>query len=520
MVGTASYGISRPDVCAAFPGRPSCPNVGFSYTLNTSSLGVGAHTLTVTAVDSDVPTDSGSASVPFSVAAIPPTLAIDSPTPSSNVSGVVMVSGWAIDYRATIGTVQVQVDGVTVGTATYGSSRPDVCSGYSSPGCPNVGFTYALNTTTMTSGSHTIKVVATDTETSPQSSSLSRTVTVTSQPPAIYTDSPSSGAIVSGTVPVSGWAIDNLLAPGTAIANIDVLMDGVRVGSATYGVSRPDVCAAYPGRPSCPNVGFSYLLNTTPYIGGSHTLTVKATDSDTTPDSASWAIPITVADWSYVAIDSPAPSSTVSGMVTVSGWAIDNSSKVTSVQVQVDGVTVGAATYGIARPDVCAVYSAPPSCPNVGYTYALNLASFTPGIHTITVVASSSSGSNSAARIINISATTPSVYIDSPSPGAVVSGTVPVTGWAIDGPLGRGTRTSTIAVLVDGVPVGTTIYGQRASDVCAPHAGRPSCPKATFSYGLDTTTLTSGSHTLTVKAVDGDSTTDLNSWAIPITILK
>ena len=61
---------------------------------------------------------------------------------------------------------------------------------------------------------------------------------------------------------VSGWAVDNASAVGTAISSVQVKVDGSVVGTATYGISRPDVCAVYPGRPGCPNVGYSYSLNT------------------------------------------------------------------------------------------------------------------------------------------------------------------------------------------------------------------------------------------------------------------
>jgi hypothetical protein len=91
---------------------------------------------------------------------------------------------------------------------------------------------------------------------------------------------------------VAGWAVDNMSSVGTAIASVQVKIDGVVVGTATYGTSRPDVCTAYPGRPGCPNVGFTYLLNAEALTPGSHTLTVIATDTDGTPDSGSSSITI------------------------------------------------------------------------------------------------------------------------------------------------------------------------------------------------------------------------------------
>ena len=86
---------------------------------------------------------------------------------------------------------------------------------------------------------------------------------------------------MNGVVTISGWALDNTSYVGSAIGSVVVKVDGAVVGNASYGVSRPDVCAAYPGRANCPNVGYSYQLNTNGLATGSHTITVSATDTDT-----------------------------------------------------------------------------------------------------------------------------------------------------------------------------------------------------------------------------------------------
>ena len=133
-------------------------------------------------------------------------------------------------------------------------------------------------------------------------------------------DSPTAGASVSGTVTVVGWAIDNKAAVGTAINTIQVLVDGSAVGTATYGISRSDVCTAYPNRPGCPDVGYSYQLNTGTLTPGSHTITVSATNSDATPLTGSANVAVTVgapAGPPSVVIDSPTSGASVSGTVTV-----------------------------------------------------------------------------------------------------------------------------------------------------------------------------------------------------------
>jgi hypothetical protein len=90
-------------------------------------------------------------------------------------------------------------------------------------------------------------------------------------PAAGSADVPASGDILSGNTTVAGWAWAL-----TGVANVDVFVDGNRVGSATYGGNRSDIPVAFPGAPS--NVGFQYSLATTAFSNGSHTVVTKATD--------------------------------------------------------------------------------------------------------------------------------------------------------------------------------------------------------------------------------------------------
>jgi hypothetical protein len=99
--------------------------------------------------------------------------------------------------------------------------------------------------------------------------------------PSISIDAPAPGALVSGVATISGWAIDNTATVGSAIGAAQVRVDGAAVGTATYGITREDVCAAYPGRAGCPNVGFTYALDTTSLAAGSHIITVSAFNTET-----------------------------------------------------------------------------------------------------------------------------------------------------------------------------------------------------------------------------------------------
>jgi hypothetical protein len=461
-----------------------------------------------------------------------PSIYIDSLASAATISGSTTVSGWAIDNTSTVGpaisSVQIQVDGSTAGTAAYGANRADVCTAYPGrAGCPNVGFSYQLNAAALGAGSHTITAIATAADGSTGSYSMTVKV-LAAPPPSVYIDSLAPGATVTGTVTVSGWAIDNITTIGTAISKVQILVDGSAVGSATYGGSRSDVCTVYPGRVGCPNVGFTYQLNTASLSSGSHTLTAIANDTNSTPESGSYSMIVKVGPQPLpsVYIDSLASGATVSGTVTISGWAIDSVTTVGSaigqVQIQVDGSTVGSATFGGSRSDVCAAYPGRPGCPNVGFTYQLNTGSLSAGTHAITAVATDTdstpdSGSYSIAVKV-LGPSLPSVSIDSPASGATISGTATISGWAIDNTTSIGTAINSVRVVVDGATVGAATYGGIRSDVCTAYPGRVGCPNVGFTYQLNTTSLSAGTHTITVVASDSDSPPDSGSNSVTVKV--
>ncbi len=92
--------------------------------------------------------------------------------------------------------------------------------------------------------------------------------------PMGHVDVPTQDATVSGMVDVSGWAIDD-----RSVANVEIRLDGVRVGQGRQGLPREGVAHDYPGLPTAPNSGFVCQLDTRSYANGSHVLEVWATDA-------------------------------------------------------------------------------------------------------------------------------------------------------------------------------------------------------------------------------------------------
>jgi Bacterial Ig domain len=87
---------------------------------------------------------------------------VDQPTANATLSGSVTISGWAFDNVALAG-VSIYVDSVAMGNAVTGASRPDVANAYPHVAPANCGWSYALDTTKLANGPHTIVVHAIDT---------------------------------------------------------------------------------------------------------------------------------------------------------------------------------------------------------------------------------------------------------------------------------------------------------------------------------------------------------------------
>lgn len=88
---------------------------------------------------------------------------LDSPAPDATITGAVPVWGWALDNLG-VASIALRVDGGALVPLSYGSARADVClvwPGYS--GCPSVGYSGTLDTSTLTPCAHLLEVVATDT---------------------------------------------------------------------------------------------------------------------------------------------------------------------------------------------------------------------------------------------------------------------------------------------------------------------------------------------------------------------
>jgi hypothetical protein len=296
---------------------------------------------TVTSPDATFTTEASSGDT------TPPTVSITAPVNGATVFGTVMVSADAADDVA-VASVQFQLDGNNLGAAV--TAAP---------------YNFSWDTTTSTTGNHTLTALATDTSGN-AATSAGVTVTVNNNdvtPPSVSITSPANDATVSGTITVSATAADNV-----GVASVQLQVDGANVGAA-------DTSAPY-----------NFSWNTTSVSNASHTLTAVAKDAaGNTTTSAGVKVTVNNSDTTppTVSITSPANNATVNGTVTVSANASDNVA-VASVQLQVDGNNVG---------------SADTSSP---YNFSWVTTNYANGSHTLVAIAKDSAGNSALSSTVNV----------------------------------------------------------------------------------------------------------------------
>jgi len=343
------------------------------------------------------------------------------------------------------------------------------------------------------------------------------------------------GATVQEPFVIGGWAFVNAV-PLTTAAVIDSHVDAVHVwafptsggppvfvGTAAVRLYRPDVGAAF----GLEGVASGFQISVGSLPSGTYWLTFYAHNSVSGQFDDSQAVLVTVHQaLPTITVETPSPNANVRSPFAIGGWAIDpvgpaGGPGIDAVHVwayPVSGappVFIGAASYGVSRPDVAAAFGSRFTAS--GFTIT---ASLPPGGYTLAIFARSLATLQFAAQTVPVAVlgSDPRMNVDIPSPGAV-GGVFPVSGWAVD--LGAGSGAGVDAVHIWAFPatgaapvfVGVATFGARP-DVGAVFGSQFTNSGFTFGAVL----LTSGTYDLVVYAHSTVTGTFNDARVIRITV--
>jgi len=315
-----------------------------------------------------------------------------------------------------------------------------------------------------TPGRYTVSLTVTDNLGENDPTPATRTITVD---PAGFTaaiTSPPAGATVNGTQTV-GMSV----AGGTAPFTYTLRVDSTQVFTTTSSATSQ-----------------SYGWNTATVPDGSHTLTLTVRDG--TGATATASRTVTVANSSgalRVAMTTPTPDQTVSGVVWVNVW-VEGAVGPFSYTLTAAGATVGSTTSSATHVTIPWDTTRTPNGPQT---------------LTATVTTSTRTGSSSVNVTVQNGGSPPppgpglSAAITAPAAGATVSGTTTVTMTASNAAPGN----ITYRLTIDGAVVSVQ-----------------STSSTTVTYAWDTRTYGDGSHTLGLTVTDSTSATASASRTVTV----
>jgi hypothetical protein len=232
-----------------------------------------------------------------------------------------------------------------------------------------------------------------DASNSPQKVNVYLNIKNTSQDQPPFGDfaTPDNNSIVYGSIPVTGWVLDDVEVMSVKIYNgNNYFGDAVFVKGA-----RPDVEQAYPGYPKNYRAGWGYMLltNFLPNQGnGTYVINAKAVDSagkQVTLGSKTIKADNANAVKPFGAIDTPAQGGSASGSSFANwGWALTPQPKQipidgSTINVYVDGVKLGHPTYNRYRSDIATLLPGYANSNGAVGLFYLDTTAWENGVHTI-----------------------------------------------------------------------------------------------------------------------------------------
>ena len=236
--------------------------------------------------------------------------------------------------------------------------------------------------------------------------------------PVGFVDTPADGRTgVTGAVPFTGWAVDDVEVVSVALCRQQAIGETVSANPVCGGVAevflgwatfidgaRPDVASLYPQSPLNTRAGWGFMLLTNMLPGngnGTFAFSVWAQDREgrssllgtrtMTCNNAQATLP-------FGAIDTPLQGGLASGTAFVNfGWALTPQPKTipadgSTITVLVDGVAVGNASYNHFRSDIAGLFPGRNNSTGAVGFRILDTSGLTDGLHTISWIVTDDHG--------------------------------------------------------------------------------------------------------------------------------
>ncbi|MGG4451228.1 Ig-like domain-containing protein [Brevibacillus porteri] len=284
-------------------------------------------------------------------------------------------------------------------------------------------------------------------------------------------DTPEKGELISGTYTIKGWHLNP-----DGVSQISILIDGMKVGEASYGDPRPDIEAKYPAYQNS-NAGFHYQLDTGNLTAGTHIITVEVQDTNGQQS---------MIEGTTFYIGNMEPLNGLHADVTKLELTNEGSHQLVVSTVLEDNTLIDVtslAEYASSDESIATVDS-------TGLVKAMG-----DGTAIVTIRYEG----QSIMIPVTIKKDEPLIprwELEAPTSNSMMTGATLIKGWYLD-PSG----VSKIEVHLDGTVVGEASYGHNRPDIESSYPQYQNA-RVGFEYLLDTTQIIEGQHSIKVTAVN------------------
>jgi len=273
-----------------------------------------------------------------------------------------------------------------------------------SSGSGNGEFYVGIAHTNLFAGTTTGTVTITDTKASNSPQTINVTLTVyrfeESSPPFGVFDTPVNGTTgITGAIPVTGWALDDVGVASVKIYREPVAGEAtdelIYVGDAGFVEgARQDIESAYPTYPANSRAGWGYMMLTNFLPGqGNGTFYIHALLTDKEGNEISLGQKTITCDNAnavkpFGTIDTPQQGEEISGLIWNQGWALTPLSNTiptdgSTINVWIDGKKVGKPDYNQYRNDIATLFPGYNNTAGAACAFLLDTSLYVNGVHTI-----------------------------------------------------------------------------------------------------------------------------------------
>jgi O-antigen biosynthesis protein len=437
-------------------------------------------------------------------------------SPGGELSGL----GWVLS-KSSVAEISISAGDTHLGYAAFGLHRPDLAEAFPQyPNADHAGFSFSTpldrlpadNVTLVVSVrtvdgeqySTTVPIHISPPQARPAAADPPSTPNLRRPPVEVKVDRAVIGA--GGEIQVVGWALAQ-----TPLEYVKVYSGEALLGKADMGHARPDVARDWPEYPNAATSGFSLLYPPSPGSAEIKEVRVEAAAQGgfrreivvpTITSSARLEAEANILFHCDHLWLSPA------GRLVIAGWSTSPHA-IQEVVVLFDGVEIGKAELGLARPDVALVFPTLPQAAQAGFAFSHQLPEPSFGEHVVSI---NLRAGNGAIRAISLPATAQAVpadidrllrlQIDSPAvtkgiATTPIRGTLRIEGWA----LARAGVTK-ISAYIDDAEFGEAYCGLRREDVAAAHTDWNDALLSGFGISIPGRRLAPGEHAVRVVVRD------------------